>query len=587
MRARRFLSILLLLCACAPAFAGSRVLNDAFESYYEEYLRLNPIDATMIGDHRYDDRMANSLDPKWRKAAEDLDRRYLDTVKAIDPKGLSADEALSREVFLYARQLSLDGWQYPQYFLPVSQFFSFPSFLAQLGSGHLAQPFATVKDYENFIARSAGFTAWVDSAIANMREGMKRGVVQPRIVIEKALPQIAAHVVEDPARSVFYQPVAHFPDAVPASERTRLEAAYRKHIASVLVPAYRRLHAFLQDEYLPHCRSTVGLGALPGGQAWYAYLARSYTTTTQTPAQIHAVGLKEVDRIAAEMERVKDEIGFKGDLQAFLAYLRTDPKFYYDRPEDLLAGYETIKGRVAAALPKLFGKLPKADYVIRPVEEFRAASMAAAQYFPPSADGSRPGIFYVNTYDLKARPRYAMEALSLHEANPGHHFQISRAYELTDVPRFRRFDSYTAFVEGWALYAESLGTELGMYKDPYQYFGRLGFEMWRALRLVVDTGMHAMGWTREQALATMERYSTLTETDRVAEVERYIALPGQALAYKTGELAIRRLRTEAKARLGPRFDVRAFHDLVLDGGALPLGVLEARVRAWPGVAAGG
>jgi len=540
------------------------------------------VNATLIGDHRYDDRLPDNLGADWRKASEDLDRRYAAAAAALDPAGLNARDALSREIFVYARQLSAEQWRYPDHLLPVSQFFSLPSFLAQLGSGHTAQPFATVKDYENFLARSAAFTGWVDAAIANMREGVKRGIVQPRVVIEKALPQLAAHVVDDPERSVFFQPVANFPEAIPAPERKRLEAAYRAHIMQVVVPAYRRLHAYMRDEYLPHGRATVGLGALPGGKEWYAYKARSYTTTSQTPDEIHAIGLKEVERIAGEMDRVRAELGFKGDLPAFLEHLRTDPRYYFTSADDLLAGYAQIKQRVDAVLPRLFGRLPRADYVIRPVEAFRAASMAAAQYLPPSADGSRPGIFYVNTHDLKVRPRYVMEALSLHEASPGHHFQISIAYELDGLPRFRRFDSYTAFVEGWALYAESLGGELGMYQDRYQYFGRLAFEMWRALRLVVDTGMHARGWTREQALATMARYSALGESDQVAEVERYIALPGQALAYKTGELAIRRLRTAAEARLGARFDVRAFHDLVLGGGALPLAVLEARVGAWQG-----
>jgi len=347
-----------------------------------------------------------------------------------------------------------------------------------------------------------------------------------------------------------------------------------------LVPAYRRLHDFVRDDYLPKCRTTVGLDALPNGRAWYAYNIRAVTTTDYTPAQIHEIGLKEVARIQGEMDGVMQQVGFKGDRKAFFRFMQTDPQFFFRKREDLIDGYVAIKERVAPALPKLFEILPKADYEVRAIEPFREKSGPGGQYQAASEDGSRPGVFYANAYDLNARPRWAMEALSLHEANPGHHFQITIQREQQGLPKFRRFGGYTAYVEGWGLYAESLGRELGMYQDPYQYFGMLEAELWRSIRLVVDTGLHSQGWTREQVLEYMDRNSSAAEARRVSETERYIAIPGQALAYKIGQLKIRELRTRAETALGDRFDVRKFHTAVLADGALPLDVLEAKIDRW-------
>jgi uncharacterized protein (DUF885 family) len=370
------------------------------------------------------------------------------------------------------------------------------------------------------------------------------------------------------------------PTGFAAADRERLTADYRAAITGKVIPSYRKLLGYMRDEYLPKCRTTVGLDALPDGAAWYAYNVRTITTTDYTPAQIHAIGLAEVERIHGEMREVMRKVGFKGDLKAFSEYMQKDARFFFDDREKLIAGYVDIKRRVAPALPKLFERIPAADYEVRAVEAFREKSAAGGSYQAASEDGSRPGVFYANAYDLKARPMWAMEALSLHEANPGHHFQISLQREQKDLPKFRRFSSYTAYSEGWGLYAESLGRELGLYEDPYQYFGMLEAELWRSIRLVVDTGLHSKGWTREQVLEYMDAMSSTAEARAVSEAERYIAIPGQALAYKIGQLKIRELRSRAEAELDGGFDVRSFHTAVLGDGPLPLDVLEAKLKRW-------
>ena len=397
----------------------------------------------------------------------------------------------------------------------------------------------------------------------------------------KVLPQIEAMIVAEPGDSLFFAPVKAFPDAVGAADRERLEAAYLAAIRDEVTPAFVRLRDFVRDEYLPATRSTVAWSALPDGEAWYAFYAQEHTTTTMTAEEIHQLGLSEVKRILGEMDRVRQTVGFEGDLEAFFEFLETDPQFYFTKGEDLLQGYRDLKLRIDAALPRLFSVFPKADYEVREVEAFRAQSAAGASYQAPSADGSRPGIFYVNTFNLKAQPKFGMETLSLHEASPGHHFQVTIQQELEDLPRFRRFGGdYTAYVEGWALYAEYLGKELGLFTDPYQWFGRLNDEQLRAMRLVVDTGLHAKGWTREQAIRFMLDNSTLAESDVESEVERYIAWPGQALGDKVGDLRIQAMRRRAEAELGPKFDVRDFHREVLSDGAVPMGVLEAKIDRW-------
>ena len=576
--------IVLLLCSLlltgitsAADAPDSVELNKLFEDYFERSLQLNPLQATFIGDHRYDDKLPNYLAPTYLAEALAVDRRYLDAALKYESQAHSAEDRLSLEIFLHERRTSIEGAAFPSELLPLDQMFSIATLMPLLGSATNAQPFNTVQDYDRFLARMNDYLAWSDQAITNMRAGIAKKVVQPRVVMEKVQRQLAALIVDDPQKSLFYLPVAKFPENFSPADRKRLEQAYRDAIVNRINPSYRQLHDFVRDEYLPHTRTTVAWTALPNGTKWYAFLVKNNTTTNFTPDYIHELGLKEVARIRSEMEQVKTQVGFKGDLHAFFRHLQDDRQFYYSKPEDLIAGYQDVKRRIDAVLPKYFSLFPKADYEVRPVEAFRAESSAGAMYQSPSADGSRPGIFYVNTFNLKAQPKFGMETLSLHEAAPGHHFQISIQQELTDLPKFRRFGgNYTAYVEGWALYAESIGKEMGLFTDPYQYYGRLSDEMLRAMRLVVDTGLHSRSWTREKSIDYMLDNSSMAKSDVEAEVERYIANPGQALGYKIGQIRIRDMRTKAEAALGPKFDLREFHSEVLRDGALPMEVLEKK-----------
>ena len=566
--------------APAPAEDAGQTLDAAFAAYWEENLQLNPLYATFIGDNRYNDRFPNSLGEAHRAKERELDERYLALVEAIDPAGLDHQRQLSREIFIRDRRADIEAERFPDHLMPLNQFRNVGNWIAQLGSGASAQPFRTVEDYENWMKRVDGYVVFVDQAIANMREGMEAGIVQPKILMEKTLPQLAAHVVEDPAESIFYRVVAEFPETVPAGEHERLRAAYAEMITTKLVPSYEKLHAFVRDEYLPAARDTVGLYALPGGEDWYAFLVRQTTTTALTADEIHEIGLAEVERIHGEMRGVMEQVGFEGELADFFEYLNTDPKFYFDTREALIAGYEALRAKADEAAPRLFSRLPKAGFEIRPVEPFREQSAAGGSYMSPSADGSRPGVFYVNTYDLSARPSWAMESLYLHEAIPGHHFQGALAIELDELPDFRRFGGYTAYAEGWGLYAEALGPEMGFYTDPYQYFGKLNAELWRAIRLVVDTGIHRKGWSRQEVLDYMYANSAVKPARAIAEAERYMAIPSQALAYKIGQLKISQLRAKAEAELGEDFDIRGFHAEILEHGELPLDVLEANIDRW-------
>ena len=561
-------------------------MDALYAEYDEDYLALNPLSATFRGDNRFNDQWGpyDFLSDEYAAAALAMDKDYLARLNAIDSATLEGQDLLSYEIFRLERENSIErseqGYDEFESLTPVSQFFSVPSFLVMLGSGATAQPFATAEDYDNWITRSTGFVEHVDLSISKMREGVELGVVRPRILMEKALPQLAAQVVDDPEQSDFWQPIATMPDSIAAEDRARIESAYREHISNVLSPAYAKLHDYIANDYMPNTRESIGAGDVPDGAAYYAFKVRESTTTDYTPEEIHEIGKREAERLFSEMKRIRDEVGFDGDMQSFFEHLRTDPQFYFDTEEGIVAAYDDLRNVINPKLDKSFDIKAKADYVVKPVEAFRARSMAAAQYFPGTPDGSRPGIFYINTYDLPSRPKYMMEALSLHEAAPGHHFQISVKQEQEDLPAFRRFGGYTAYSEGWGLYAESLGKELGLYTDPYQYFGALYADIWRANRLVVDTGMHAMGWSRQDAIDWMKSNSPITETDVVAEVERYIAIPSQALAYKIGQLKIRELRVRAEEALGDAFDVREYHNLVLTTGSVPLLVLESEVDRW-------
>ena len=555
-------------------------LHGVFEDFFEDYLRLNPTFATAIGDHRYDDRMAISFGPEYRASLKAQAQHYRDLALAIDPAGLDASDRLSRELFIRFRETTLEGLHYPDYLLPLDQMNSFANAFAEMGSGQGIQPFRSASDYDNFLARMAIFSEQVDVAIGNLREGVVRGVVLPRIAVERLIAQLSYHVVERPEESVFFGPIASFPDSLAEPERERLGAAYRDAIMGTVVPAYRRIRDFLADEYLPEARTTIGYSALPDGAAWYDFLVRYHTTTDLSPEQIHEIGLGEVERILGEMDQVRRQVGFDGDLHAFFDFLGSDPRFFWADGEDALRDYRGVEAKVDRVLPEYFSVFPRAGFEIRPVEAFRAESAASASYQSPSLDGSRPGVFYLNTHDIARLPRWGMVTLFLHEASPGHHFQGTLNQENTRLPRFRRFGWVTAYTEGWALYAEDLGIEMQMFTDPYQYFGKLNDEMLRALRLVVDTGIHRMGWSREQAIQYMLDNSSIPELEVVPEVERYIVIPGQALAYKMGQLRLRALRAEAEAALGERFDLRQWHDMVLLSGEVPLDLLSRVSEQW-------
>ncbi len=567
--------------AAVPAEQSpAEALNALYAAYFEDLLALYPLLATGIGDDRYNDQYPNTLSAAFRERSRAFHERYLSQALAIGDAGLTGEDRVSYAVFVRARQDALAEMAFPAWMIPINQFRNPANSFARLGSGASSQPFETVADYDNFLGRIAGFSEWSAQAIDNMRAGIEAGVVQPRILMEKALPQLAAHVKDDPEATMFWRPVAAMPEAIPEAERARLTRAYREAITGQVVPAYRALHDFIRDEYLPAARETVGMYALPEGRAWYAQRVREYTTTDLSAAEIHEIGLAEVERIHGEMRAVMEQVGFEGDLAEFFTYLNTDPKFYFDRKEDLLDGYEALRARVDEGVAPLFALTPDAGYEIRPVEPFREKSAAGGSYQRPSADGRRPGIFYVNTYDLSARPSWAMESLFLHEAVPGHHFQIAINQELADLPAFRRFSFYTAYTEGWALYAESLGKAMGVYDDPYQYFGKLNAELWRAVRLVVDTGLHEKGWSRQDVLDFMYANSAVNEARAIAEAERYMAIPGQALSYKIGQMKIQELRDRAQVSLGEDFDIRDFHARVLESGALPLDVLENQLDRW-------
>ena len=555
-------------------------LNQLYVDYWEANLKLNPLNATFIGDNRYNAEMPNFFSAEYRKQIHDLNQNWLDKALALDGTRLNGQDRISYEIFVRERQLALESEKYPTWMLPIDQFTNFAAFVPVLGSGTSAQPFKTVEDYDNWLKRGATFPAIYDQAIANMREGMKAGVVQPKALMVKVIPQLDALINDDPSKTTFWGPIANMPKEFSAEDQKRLTEAYRVMIADQLMPAYKRLRAFIADEYLPATRDSVSLSQLPDGQNWYAFNAKTQTTTDLTPAEIHEIGLKEVARIQEEMRAVMKQVGFKGDLQAFFKFMTTNKEFEFKSEKELLDAYNGLRAKIDQKIPEQFSVLPKAGFEIRPIEPFRAESSAGGMYQAPSEDGSRPGIFYVNTFDLPSRKSWDAEALYLHEAIPGHHFQIAIQQELENVPAFRRFGGETAFAEGWGLYAESLGKDLGVYTDPYQYFGRLQAELWRAIRLVVDTGLHSKGWTREQVIDYMKTNSAVENTDAVAEAERYIAIPGQALAYKIGELKIQELKKKAQADLGDKFDPRAFHAEVLKDGSVPLPVLEAKIDRW-------
>ncbi len=582
------LAVVLLVAACGGArdqavpetADASATLDALFDEYFERNLEMNPLMATFIGDYRYNDRMANTNSPEYRAASTAMDEEFLQRLLQIDREQLAYQDRLSYDLFKTNREQSLEGDQFPSHLAPITQFGSITSFFVQLGSGASAHPFKTVNDYDDFLRRADQFAINVDQVITNMREGMREGIVQPRILMAKLVPQLESQLVDDPKESSFFTPLRDMPDDFSNEDRERLTAAYVDKISNTIIPAYERLNNFLGDDYLGAARETVGLSALPNGDDWYAYLVRVRTTTDMTPDEIHQIGVDEVARIHVEMESVIEAVGFEGGLKDFFEFVNTDDQFFFDDAEALIQGYRDMSEHISELATNLFDIFPKTAFEVRRVEPFREQSAAGGSYMAGTADGTRPGVFYANAYDIKARGKWAMESLFLHEAIPGHHFQIMIQRENEDLPDFRRYGGFTAFSEGWGLYAESLGKELGVFTDPYQYFGGLNAELWRAIRLVVDTGIHAKGWSREQVLDYMYDNSAVAEVRAVAEAERFMAIPGQALAYKVGQLKIRQIRDNAEAQLGDNFDVKAFHTEVLKDGAMPLSMLEAKVNRW-------
>lgn len=571
----------------APASAATSpaALQQMFEAYWQESLALRPLQATSIGDSRYNDQLPNTLGAEYRAQEHAFTSRWLARINTVDTGALDAQDRISASIFKLNLQRELESERFPDYLIPINQFYNLASTFVQLGTGTGAQPFKTVQDYDNWLARASRIPVLFDQAIANMQDGVAKGYVQPTVLMTKAIAQLDAIVVATPEQSLFWKPVTAMPANFSEADRQRLTASYRSLISSTLTPAYAKLRDYLRNDYLPKTRASVGLDALPDGAAWYAFRVKAITTTNLTPAQIHELGLREVARIQGEMQAVMKQVGFTGDLKAFFAYTNSDPRFTYASEDAMLADYNAFYQRVQLGVPKLFAIQPKAAFEIRPVEAFRAQAQAAGSYQRPSEDGTRPGIFYLNTYDVPSRKSWSKESLFLHEAIPGHHFQIGIQQELQGVPAFRRFGGFTAFTEGWGLYAESLGKELGVYTDPYQYYGRLQAELWRAVRLVVDTGLHAKGWTRQQVIDYMLNTAGTSETNAIAEAERYMAIPGQALAYKIGELAILEQRAKAEKALGPKFDIRAFHTEVLKDGAVPMDVLADKIDRWIAVQA--
>lgn len=564
----------------ATSNSRSEQLNQLYEAYWEEGLKLNPIGATFQGDPRYNNLLPDYGSAEYRQQSHDYTVKWLEKIEAIGSDGLNGQDLLSYEIFVRDAKNTLASEQFPDWMLPVNQMNSLATLAVQFGSGTGAQPFKTVKDYDNWLERGKRIPILLNTDINNMRAGMKAGVVQPTSLMIKVIPQLDDLIKSNPEVSLFWGPITNMPSNFSAADKQRLTEAYKQMIGNDLMPAYKKLRAFINDEYLPATRATVGLDKLPNGEAWYAFNARISTTTNLTPDQIHTIGLNEVARIHGEIRKVMAQTGFTGSLQDFFKFMQEDPRFSFKDEAALLAYYRALEAKINVKVPEQFSLIPKAPFEIRPVEAFRAKSAAGGEYQSPSEDGSRPGIFYVNTYDLPTRKTWDAEDLYLHEAIPGHHFQIALQQELTNLPKFRRFGGENAFAEGWGLYAESLGKDLGVYTDPYDYFGYQQNELWRAIRLVVDTGLHSKNWTREQVIQYMLDNSAESLTTSTSEAERYVAWPSQALGYKIGELKIQELKLKSQKALGDKFDARAFHAEVLKDGSIPLDVLEAKIDRW-------
>lgn len=550
-------------------------LHALFDREWEQRMANYPTWASVLGDKRYN-RQWTDLSASAIEARHAENLALLADLEAIPRAGLGAEDQLNYDLFRHQLIDRIESARFKPWIYAVNMRDGIQTENELLDSLR----FTAQSDWEDWLARLQAFPTYMDQTIAILEEGAREGRTQPRAIMQRLPDQVRQQLVADPADSPFYAPFLEMPEVISAEDQARLQREARTAIEQGVIPAYRRFEAFLVERYLPASRDSVGISDTPDGKAWYENRARHFTTTDMTPEQIHQLGLTEVARIRAEMQDIIDEVGFEGDFQAFLGWLRTEPRFRYEDPDQLFEAYLAMSKRIDPLLTPLFGKLPRTPYGVRPIPDISAPDTTTAYYMPPSADGLRPGWYYVNLYRPQDRPTYEIPVLSVHEAVPGHHLQIALAQEMQNVPRFRRFGGFTAFIEGWGLYSESLGEEMGLYEDPYDRFGYLTYDMWRAVRLVVDTGMHTLGWSRQQAIDFFKENAAKTELDIVNEIDRYIGWPGQALAYKVGQLKIRELRARATETLGEDFDIREFHDLVLGAGALPLNLLEARVDGW-------
>jgi uncharacterized protein (DUF885 family) len=554
---------------------ASKSLNAFFEAEWNYEMEQSPARASSMGDRRWNDRWGDQSLEAIRKR-EEHEKQALAGLSKFDRAKLQPADQLNYDLFKKDLETDIEGFKFRTYLMPINQRGGLQT-LDELGD---RLRFETVKDYEDWIARLRAFPALMDQNIALMREGAKSHIIWPKIVLERVPAQIDKQLVSKPDESPFYKPFQKFPEAIAAADRDRLTKEAQEAIASAVFPSFQKLKKYFVEEYLPAAFDEVGVWKMPQGGEFYAYLARRHTTTVLTPQQIHEKGLSEVARIKAEMQKIMEKLEFKGTLPEFFTKLRTDPQFFYKTPDELLQAYRALAKRIDPNLVKVFKTLPRTPYGVTPIPDKIAPDTTTAYYNQPAADGSRAGLYFVNLYKPETRPKWEMMALSLHESVPGHHLQIALAQELGDIPKFRRYGGYTAFVEGWGLYSESLGQEMGLYDDPYSKFGQLTYEMWRAVRLVVDTGMHQMKWDRKRAIDFFMENAPKSENDIVNEIDRYISMPGQALAYKIGELKIKELRDRARSEIGESFDIREFHDAVLLSGAVPLDVLERNVNAW-------
>ncbi|MCL9806513.1 DUF885 domain-containing protein [Flavobacterium amniphilum] len=550
------------------------------QDYFKGKNELDPINATLNGQNEFNDQFAFEMTDSYRKKQAAFFDKYQKELSEYDLGNLSEEEKISYEIIKWETEVGKDLLKTDANLMPVHQFSGTHLMMTQFASGTAAQPFKTEKDYRNFLKRMDAYSVWIDSAIVYMKKGMAKKIVLPKALTEKVIPQFADQITPKVEDNLFYSTIKTMPTDFSETTKTALKAEYSKMISGKLMPQYQKMTDFLKNEYLPASRTTSGIGSLPGGDELYKVYAKQWTTTTTTIEDIHKLGLKEVARLKAEMEKVKNQVGFKGTIVEFFDYVRAKKELMpFKKPEEVIANFNVIHQKIKPNVDKLFALQPKTPFEVRRVEAFREKT-ASAEYIQGAADGSRPGIFYVPIPDVTKYNYYGDEDLFLHEAIPGHHFQISLQQENKELPDFRRFNWFGAYGEGWALYTESLGTELGLYEDPYQYFGMLGNEMHRAIRLVVDTGLHSKGWTREQAIKYSLENEAESEASIVSEIERYMAIPGQALSYKLGQLKIMELRRKASTEMSDKFDIKVFHQKVLESGVMPLALLETKINDW-------